>query len=274
MGTAIHLSPSSNSSSVRANPSAQILRMISASTVLFVTVFGVICFSSARSGRPASTTPNVEGPNHRNLAAEANERARRYFQLHANYTFSKVIRNGTFTTFVSTPQSNAQRDLERAVSNQDVRNRFIANFLASAPQHAFLRNFAFSSTVTVQSPRPFTLFVGFDSNNDGNPVTDCFGDLSRNTYLGDPLKAWDLCVSGIVHFPGERYQLQLMADAFNVWNRANYGEIYTVCGFPLFLDPVPHRYGDGVTSPANRFFGTPRIVFNPRQFQFAAKFLF
>jgi hypothetical protein len=28
------------------------------------------------------------------------------------------------------------------------------------------------SIVTLQSARPFTLFVGFDANNDGNPVTD------------------------------------------------------------------------------------------------------
>lgn len=64
------------------------------------------------------------------------------------------------------------------------------------------------------------------------------------------------------------------ADAFNVLNRANYDEIYTVYGFPLFLGPVPHHYGDGVTSPGNPFFGTPRTALNPRQFQFAAKFMF
>lgn len=219
-------------------------------------------------------TDSTGNSDYNGMTLQVSERAGKYFQLHANYTLSKVIDNGTFTTFVSTPQSNAQRNLERAVSNQDVRNRFVANFVATAPEDTFLRNFEFSSIVTVQSPRPFTLFVGFDANNDGNPVTDRVGDLGRNTYLGDSLRSWDLRLARTIHFPGERYRLQLMVDAFNFLNRANYDEIYTVYGFPLFLGPTAHHYGDGVTSPANPFFGTPRTALNPRQFQFAAKFMF
>ena len=45
-----------------------------------------------------------------------------------------------------------QRNLERALSNQDVRQRFVANFVATAPQSSFLRNFEFSSIITAQSP--------------------------------------------------------------------------------------------------------------------------
>jgi hypothetical protein len=194
--------------------------------------------------------------------------------LNANYTFSKTIDNGTFTTFVSTPQSNAQRDLERALSNQDVRHRFVANFVADAPQESFARNFEFSSIVTAQSPRPFTLFVGFDANNDGNPVTDRVGDVGRNTYFGDDLRSWDLRLSRTIYFPGDRYRLQLMFDGFNALNRANIDEVYSVYGAPVFLGPVPQHYQDGITSPADPYFGTPRTAFNPRQLQFSAKFTF
>jgi len=49
--------------------------------------------------------------------------------FNANYTFSHTLDDGTFVTFVSTPQSNAQRNLERANSNQDARQRFVANFV-------------------------------------------------------------------------------------------------------------------------------------------------
>ena len=37
------------------------------------------------------------------LTLQANERAGKYFRLNANYTFSKTLDDGTFTTFVSTP---------------------------------------------------------------------------------------------------------------------------------------------------------------------------
>jgi outer membrane receptor protein involved in Fe transport len=219
-------------------------------------------------------TDSTGNSSYNGLTLQTTKKAGRYFRLNANYTFSKTIDNGTFTTFVSTPQSNAQRDLERALSNQDVRHRFVANFVADAPQESFARNFEFSSIVTAQSPRPFTLFVGFDANNDGNPVTDRVGDVGRNTYFGDDLRSWDLRLSRTIYFPGDRYRLQLMFDGFNALNRANIDEVYSVYGAPVFLGPVPQHYQDGITSPADPYFGTPRTAFNPRQLQFSAKFTF
>ncbi|PYU25239.1 MAG: hypothetical protein DMG30_05960 [Acidobacteria bacterium] len=213
------------------------------------------------------------------LLLQAQERIGRYFSLNANYTFSKTLDNGTFVTFVSTPQSFQQRDLERALSNQDVRNRFVANFILDAPSRGPWRNFKFSSIITVQSPRPFTEFVGFDANNDGNPVTDRVGESARNVYEGDNLRSWDLRLSRIVHLAGERYRLQLIFDTFNILNRPDF------CG-----GAVPQHYNDaaslGIQSfsvgncPAggppvpNNLFGTPRTMFNPRQFQLAVKLLF
>ncbi|HXM12556.1 MAG TPA: TonB-dependent receptor [Terriglobales bacterium] len=219
-------------------------------------------------------TDSTGNSSYNGLTLQARERAGEYFQLNANYTFSKTFDNGTFTTFVSTPQSNDQRGLERALSNQDVRHRFVANFVASAPKESFARNFEFSSIITVQSPRPFTLFVGFDANNDGNPVTDRVGSSGRNTYFGDNLRSWDLRLSRTIYFPRERYRLQLMFDAFNILNRANFDEVYSVYGAPDFVGPVPLHFGDGITSPADPYFGTPRTALNPRQLQFSAKFTF
>lgn len=225
------------------------------------------------------------------MTLQATERAGRYFQLHANYTFSKALDDGTYLVFVDTPQSNDQRSLERALSNQNVTHRFVADFVAEAPEHSFLRNFQLSNIVTVQSPRPFTLFVGFDANNDGNPVTDRVGSSGRNTYFGDNLRSWDVRVSRLIHF-SERRQLQLMTDVFNVLNRPNVDEVYSVYGTYDFCGGlVPHQYKDAVSLKAqngsqfgtcppfgppapNALFGTPRTTLNPRQFQFAAKFLF
>src|ERR1035438_7657783 len=55
------------------------------------------------------------------LTAKVSQRYKRLLTLNANFTLSKTLDDGTFTTFVSTPQDLYKRNLERANSNQDVR---------------------------------------------------------------------------------------------------------------------------------------------------------
>jgi hypothetical protein len=208
------------------------------------------------------------------LTLQVIEKAGKYFSLDANYTLSHTLDDGTFVTFVSTPQSNAQRNLERANSNQDARHRFVANFTADAPQSTFLRNFQLSSIVTLQSARPFTLFVGFDANNDGNPVTDRVGNSPRNSYRGDNLATVDMRLARAVHI-GEGKVLNLSVDAFNLLNHANIDEVFSVYGAPDFVPGKiqPQHFGDGGFSPSANV-GAPRTAFNTRQFQLGAKFTF
>ena len=222
---------------------------------------------------------------------QATEHFGQYLQFNANYTFSKTLDDGTFTTFVSTPQDFYDRPLERANSNQDIRNRFIANFTADGPEKTLLRNFELSSIITAQSGRPFTMFVGFDANGDTNPVTDRVGDAARNTYWGDSLVAWDLRVSRHFIFR-ERNRIEVAMDAFNALNRANVNEVTSVYGTYNFCNgQVPVHYKDAASiaiehvqnvggCPAagppvpNPLFGGPRTMFNPRQLQFSLKYSF
>jgi hypothetical protein len=219
---------------------------------------------------------------HHALTLQAAQKAGKYFRLNANYTFAKTLDDGKFLVFVDTPASNDQRSLERAVSNQNVRHRFIANFVADAPDKPFLRNFELSSIVTVQSPRGFTIFAGADFWNTGNPVNPRVGETPRNAYLGDPLRTVDLRLSRLIHL-NERSQVQLSVDSFNLFNRANVDEVFTIYGLPDFFNPitsqplpVPKHYKDGVVDPFSPppGFGAPRTMLNPRQFQFAAKLIF
>jgi hypothetical protein len=228
-----------------------------------------------------------------------------YLRLNGNYTLSHTTDDGTFTTFVSTPEDLYNRALERADSVQDVRHRFVGNFTADTSHHGPLRNFEFSSIVTLQSPRPFTMFVGNDINGDTNPVTDRVGWSPRNAYRGDDLYAYDLRVARMSHFH-EHLGLNLAFDAFNVFNRQNINEVTSVygggtpdfCGGSNPFDgPVPRHYNDAASlaiqhgqvsclpevtplgtlagAPApNPLFGTPRTMFNPRQLQISAKFTF
>jgi len=214
-------------------------------------------------------------------------------RLSANYTYSKTLDDGTFATFVSTPQDLYDRSAERALSNQDVRHRFVANFTADAPQSSFLRNFELSGIVTLQTPRPFTVFVGNDINNDTNPVTDRVGLSSRNTYEGDDLQTVDIRLSRKIYFK-ERRNLDIAFDAFNLLNRANVNEVTSVYGGGTidYCGAQPRQYKDAASiaiekgqvacdpatnggAPApNALFGTPRTMFNARQLQISAKFTF
>jgi hypothetical protein len=241
------------------------------------------------------------------MTVQAIERLGKRFHLNANYTWSHIIDNGNFTTFINLPQNQFDNKSEKANSNQDVRHRFVANFTASAPEKSFLRNFEASSIITVQTGRPFTIFVGGDANGDTNPVTDRVGLISRNTYIGDPQRTWDLRISRFFQI-NERVRLDMIFDAFNVLNRPNVDEVFSVYGSPIFCGAVPSHYKDsastaiqrgqatcpaftppaGVVVPAqfhvpgslgdppfpNSSFGTPRTMLNPRQLQFAAKLSF
>jgi hypothetical protein len=214
------------------------------------------------------------------------------FRFNANYTFSHTMDDGTFTTFVSTPQDLYDRAAERADSVQDVRHRFVMNFVAQGPQKTFLRNFELSNILNLQSGRPFTIFVGNDINNDTNPVTDRVGLSRRNTYRGDHLYSNDVRLA-YKFLIAENKKLELAVDGFNVFNRPNVDEVTSVYGGGTidFCGATPRHYKDAasvaiqnfqVACPAgnggapipNPLFGTPRTMFNPRQLQFSARFTF
>ncbi|HKM66198.1 MAG TPA: carboxypeptidase regulatory-like domain-containing protein [Candidatus Acidoferrum sp.] len=270
---------------------------------------------------------NVANAAYNGLTFSAIERMGKVFTLNANYTFSHTIDNGNFTTFINLPQNQFDYAAERANSNQDVRQRFVANFTATAPEDTWLRKFEFSSIITIESGRPFTLFVGNNTFGDvagqstdrvGGPplataacpsVEDCSTTVTRNTYIGDPLRTWDLRLSRYFKFK-ERYRLDASVDAFNVLNRTNVDEVSSIYGSPVFCGAspvVPKHYKDAATvaietgavscapqqaagnpgawlalgllpvsipNNPNATFGQPRTMFNPRQFQFSLKLSF
>jgi hypothetical protein len=212
--------------------------------------------------------------NYHGMTVQVSERFGKRFSLNANYTFSKTMDNGNFTTFINLPQNSFDRKSEYAKSNKDVRHRFVANFSASTPEtgNALMRNWMLSSIVSLQAGRPFTIYVGFDANGDNNPTTDRVGLAARNTYIGDAMRSWDLRFSRRILI-AEHTSLELSFDAFNLLNRPNVEEVATVYAAPVFIGPVPQHYKDGAIA-ANPGFGEPRVMQNPRRLQFAMKFSF
>jgi hypothetical protein len=134
-----------------------------------------------------------------------------------------------------------------------------------------------STIVTLESPHYFTKFSGFDSNGDVFGNNDRVGIEPRNTFEGDSYRTFDLRVSRA--FPvKDRFQVEAMAEAFNLFNTTNIRFFNTAYGAADFCPiggvavcgPGPF-FQEGSPNPA---YGTPRAVFNPRQLQLAVRFTF
>jgi outer membrane receptor protein involved in Fe transport len=191
------------------------------------------------------------------------------FSLTANYTYSHTIDNGNFTTFINLPPNQFDYKSERANSNQDARHRLVTNFTATGPEEMWwTRHFTLSSIITLQAGRPFTIYYGSNTLNDvaggatdrvGGAPVDKAGDctsaatcatmIGRNTFIGDPLYAWDLHLARYFQLR-ESLRLELSVDAFNLLNRSNVDEVTSVYGSPVFCGSpaaIPHHYRDATS---------------------------
>ncbi len=83
----------------------------------------------------------------------------------------------------------------------------------------------------------------------------CDGNLGRNAFVTPGFFDWDMRISRRVPL-GERLKLDLIADAFNLFNRTNISAVNQLC------DP---------TAGATCLAGQPSAAYDARQFQFALK---
>lgn len=272
---------------------------------------------------------DVANARYNGLTVTAIERLGSYFNLTANYTYSHTIDNGNFTTFINLPVNQFNYRAEEANSNQDQRNLLVTNFTATSPTNGawWRRDWLFSSIITLGAGRPFTIYYGSPTLNDfaagsvdrvgGAAVpgihcattASCQTMIPRNTYVGDPLYSWDLRL-GRSFAIRENLRVALAVDAFNILNRPNVDQVYSIYGSPVFCGGIPKHYNDalsreiqagssavacpsgGIPVPGGSVaptplgttlfipgtptatFGTPETMLNPRQFQFSANFTF
>ncbi len=217
------------------------------------------------------------------LLVNVNKRLSHHFSAGLSYTFAKSIDDGPNPSFVLIPQDSKNFAAERAISADDVRHRLVLNGSAETPKtwNVAARDFLFSTIITIQSPQYFTKFAGFDANGDVFGNNDRVGIEPRNTFKGDNLRSVDFRVSRT--FPiREKRNLELIAEAFNLFNTTNVRFFNTVYGAGDFNFPSGGTCPGGGSPAApptfecspNPFYGTPRAVFNPRQIQFALRFNF
>lgn len=214
-----------------------------------------------------------------------NKRFSNHFGMGISYTWSKTFDDGPNPSFVLIPQEsfgfNPNLRAERALSSDHVKHRFVANSTIAGPTdtHPLIDDFQFSFITTARSPHFFTKFAGFDSNGDVFGVNDRVGIEPRNTFKGDRLVSFDARISRKFYL-GERANLELIAEGFNLFNTLNVRFFNTVYGAADFCNvPAPLHpscgagpfFQEGSPNPA---FGTPRAISPPRHFQFAVRLSF
>jgi hypothetical protein len=133
-----------------------------------------------------------------------------------------------------TPQQQFASD-EFNYTNFDERNRFVASGVFNLPWQ-----FSLSPIFTAASARPYSFLAGADVNGDGRQVLDrvCVGStltnpittdgctmIKPNTLRGIPFVQMNLRVDKAFNL-GERAQLLLYWEFYNLFNRANFCNSY------------------------------------------------
>lgn len=214
------------------------------------------------------------------LLVNFTKRTSHHFSMGASYTWSKGIDDGPNPSFVLIPQDSQNLRAERAISSDNVGQRFVLNGTVDGPTHInpLINNFHVGMIVSLESPMYFTKFAGFDANGDIFGNNDRVGIEPRNTFKGDNYESVDLRLSRNFK-PVERLNIEAIAEAFNLLNTTNVRFFNTVYGAADFCPFNPTAQG---CSPTQRFregspnpnYGTPRAVYNPRQLQLALKLSF
>ena len=218
----------------------------------------------------------------------------------ASYTWSHSIDDSSDLQTLLIAQDTRNFRAERANSLFDQRHRFVFSGLVASPTswrdgniwQKIFSNFTVAPIIEISSGRPFNIITNVDANNDQSSQTDrpslgadgtlCIpgsgpnctplivdgqfatGNLGRNMGITHAYASVDLRLTRAIRF-GERFRLDLIGEVFNMFNRFN-----EASASPNFR--AINAWGERAEN--GRFFSRPTASYDPRQFQFGAKFSF
>jgi hypothetical protein len=208
------------------------------------------------------------------LTLALNKRLSDEFELLASYTLSKTIDDAS--DFDEQPVNPYDLRAERALSRQDVRQRFVLSALFDLPfgddeedeggdkekdnlLAAVLGHIEVAPIVTISSGRPVNALTGADEERSrAYPLVSRPLGFARNALSTPRLISFD--VRALKYFPfGEKRRLDLVVEGFNLFNHPN---VVSVNSF----------YGSGATALTT--FGTPTGFSSPRQIRLSIDFEF
>ncbi len=171
------------------------------------------------------------------VSFEVKQRFSSHFMAMLNYTYSKAWDTTTDFNSDYAPQDETNLAAERALSDFDQRNKFVATGVFESPwKNRILKKFELAPIVNYHSGNPFNLLSGTDVNADHHYTNDRPVGAGRNTGLGPDYFSLDVRLSRT--FPiTEKANLQLLFEGFNITNRTNYASVNNVVGPSFGLTP-------------------------------------
>ena len=212
--------------------------------------------------KPGSTfgTPNSQiiqndettsdgNSNYNGLTASLTKRYGHGLQFQANYTFSKAIDNTSDFSSQSTPFRPDLLNLDRAVSDFNVKNSFVANAVYTSPAYRggggfvslLYSDFVVAPIVSIRSGVPFTLLVpGIASNGiTAHPGEARPYNEGRNLGVGPGFATFDMRVSrGIMLKRDSTFRLDLIAQSSNILNHTNFTSVQNIFPNTAVTDPT------------------------------------
>jgi len=211
---------------------------------------------------------------------EVKKRFSDHFTLLANYTYSHAYDTTTDYNSDFAPFNELNLAADRGPSDFDQRHKvvFAAILDSGHSSSRILGGWELAPIVSYNSGHPFNvLAAGTDINGDNHSTNDRPLGIGRNSGLGPNFAELDMRLTRSFHF-GEHYNLQLMAEGFNLLNRTNYAsvnnEVPTLNGFAnIGVHPTGVFVNPALNSPG----GTPLAftsAYPKRQLQLGFRFIF
>jgi carboxypeptidase family protein len=164
---------------------------------------------------------------------EIKKRFREHFTLFGNYTYSKGIDTSTDFNSDYGPQDPTNINLDRSVSEFDERHKVVIAGVFDSPwKQSILAGFQLAPIFSYHSGHPFNLLAGGEVNGDNHTTNERPIGSPRDTGLGPNYVNLDARLSW-QHKVGERANLQITAEGFNIANRTNFASVNNEVG-PVF----------------------------------------
>ncbi len=216
------------------------------------------------------------------LAASLRKRFSSRHGFNLAYTLGKAIDDTTDFIIELGPNDHTDLAAERALSSFDQRHRLAVSgvFETGEVQGAGFWNrlwadWTFSPILVWASGKPFNLLNGFDRNGDTHEETDRplmtdGSQIGRNTGRGPGYFSADFRIARRFPLAREDAGVELVLEAFNVFNNVNYSGVNNVVGDQRL--PAAEVQGSPAIA-ANRPLGFTS-AFDPRRLQLAVRVRF
>lgn len=209
---------------------------------------------------------------YRALWLSVSRRLSRAWAFSSSYTFGRSLDTNSLNSSGFAIQDSNDVDAQWGPSDFDVRHRFAGSATMILPftANALVRGWQVAAIVQAQTGSPVNIVTGTSAIN-GLPNTvrpdvtgpirvigdvdrwfdtsvfagaGGFGNLPRNAVRGPAFVNADVSITRTVRL-GDRSRLQLRADVFDVFNRANLGQPGNVVGTPTFGKITRTRFPTG-----------------------------